>query len=46
MEAELGNPLTSGHDVVKLEAFQREVSAGIPVPAGIADIASYRKEEN
>ncbi|GAA1780975.1 hypothetical protein [Actinomadura chokoriensis] len=38
------NPLTSGQERVKLKAFQREVSAGIPVPAAVGDISDYRKE--
>ncbi|MFG2088128.1 MULTISPECIES: hypothetical protein [unclassified Spirillospora] len=38
------NPLTSGQERVKLKAFQQEVSAGIPVPRGVGDIANYRKE--
>ncbi|MES9538311.1 hypothetical protein [Actinomadura sp. NPDC000600] len=38
------NPLTGGQERVKLKAFQREVSAGIPIPADVGDIANYRKE--
>lgn len=41
----LRSPLTSGHDVLKLESFQREVSAGIPVPDNVLDIPNYRKSE-
>ncbi|XRQ09212.1 hypothetical protein ACN3XK_74205 [Actinomadura welshii] len=38
------NPLTGGQERERLKAFQREVSAGIPVPRGVGDIANYRKE--
>ncbi|GLZ14529.1 hypothetical protein Acsp04_47640 [Actinomadura sp. NBRC 104425] len=42
---QLRNPPISEQTRVKMKAFQREVSAGIPIPEGVADIPDYRKVE-
>lgn len=38
------NPLTSDGERMELRKFQREVSAAIHVPDGVAGIPDYKKE--
>jgi len=38
------NPATPAEERIRLRAYQREVSASVPVPPGALDFAIYRKE--
>lgn len=38
------DPLTGGQEREEMKRIQEEVSAGIPIPPGVGDIADYRKE--
>lgn len=39
------SPLVGDLEAEKLDEFQREVSAGIPIPKNVSDIPSFRRED-